>query len=176
MSEQSQINSAFFEPGSEISLPATLKTLAIEETPPDRIVLLSGDGGEAELPVVSCVSVTRPGCVVFGLAPNRWLVVYDDNEGSLDEFSSTRIFASDHTDAWAVMTVSGGTALEVFQALCPVDMRRFSFSDEHCFQSHIAGSHVLVCKDDLKKGFRIFVPRSSGRAVLENVYSMAERV
>lgn len=130
-------------------------------------------GKAANLPSVGQTAALRQDCVVLGLAPGRWLVVYDTETTVADEFATDQLFASDHSDAWAVMTVSGAKATDVLQALCPVDMHPVNFVNDTCFQSRIGGSPALVFKNGSDGRYRVFIPRSSARAVLEDICDMA---
>jgi heterotetrameric sarcosine oxidase gamma subunit len=161
--------SAFHEPGDARTLPfARVGVLEVVEIKPTKMTLLCGKPGETLLPPTNHTRNPRPDCVIYGLAPNRWLVVYGDENGSLTEFASPILYATDHSDAWAGLHVSGKKAADVIQTLCPVDMHPTVFGHGACFQSKLGANPTLVAPTP--DGFHIFIPRSSARAVLEDIY------
>lgn len=116
------------------------------------------------------------------MAPDRWLAVYSSApstpvqpfEHIEYEYPSSKLFSVDHGSAWACLCLAGEKVRDVIQRLCPVDVHPSVFGDGDCFQSKFSGSPVLVDYAGNDE-FRVFVPRSSARAMLEDVCDAALR-
>ncbi len=172
--------SAFREPGHSLTLPYSLDgVIDLHEIQSRKMILLSGRDTETKLPPVNQVLVVRLGCMIYGLAPDRWLAVYSGADGCIAEFASPTVFATDHSDAWAALGMSGDRAAGVLQCLCSVDIHPSSFGHGACFQSRLGVNPALVSRS-LGTGsldsFDILVPRSSARAALEDIHDVATRL
>jgi len=171
--------SVFYEPAHSLTLPYSLDgVIDLHENQSRKTILLSGQDTGTNLPPVNRVFDVRPGCMIYGLAPDRWLVVYSNASGDIDEFTSPTVFATDHSDAWAALRMSGGKAADVLQCLCSVDIHPSSFGHGACFQSRLGANPVLLSRSmgaSSLDSFDILIPRSSARAVLEDIHDMATR-
>lgn len=172
--------SAFHEPHHAVNLPLALDgVINVSEILLPAITMLCGKDANANLPSIGTVIGVCPDCQVYGLAPDRWLAVYSVAPDSLNEFACSTVFATDHSHAWAVLRVSGDKALEALQCLCPVDIHPSSFVHGTCFQSRLGKNPALVSHAAGTRSFGsfdIFIPRSSARAMLEDIYDAAIRL
>lgn len=172
--------SAFHEPGHSLTVPYALDgVIEIDEIQFPTMVLLSGRDAEASLPTVNRMRAVRLGCVIYGLAPDRWLVAYSAATGDRAEFTSSTVFATDHSDAWAALRLRGHKVADVLQCLCSVDIHPASFGYGVCFQSRLGGNPALVCRSmgtESLGSFDILTPRSSARGMLEDIHDAAIRI
>jgi len=172
--------SVFHEPGHSLALPYSLDgVIDLHEIDFPTITILTGKDANTYLPPVNMVLTVRSDCMIYGLAPDRWLAVYSNASGDIDEFTSSTVFAADHSDAWAALRMSGSRAADVLQCLCSVDIHPSSFGHGACFQSRLGANPALVSRSlgtSSLDSFNILVPRSSARAALEDIHDVATRL
>ncbi len=178
--DQLSTYSAFHEPGSDLTLPFKHSdVIEITELRTSAKILLCGGSDNSALPATNRIHVLRVDCTVYGLAPDRWLAVYSKGEADPAEFTSTKLFSTDHSGAWASLQVSGHKSQYVLQRLCPVDLHPSVFEEGMCFQSRLGGNPALVRRIENVNGsdcFHVHVPRSSARALLEDLADTSVRV
>ena len=169
MGDDRSITSAFCEPGNILNLPIHRENLEIEEILWTSVTMTTGNCRSEDLPSTNRIGSIGEGAVVYGLSPDQWLI--------FGEYTSVPdMVTTDHSDAWAVLRVSGDDAIKIMQALSPVDMHPSVFGDDACFQTNFGGNRVLVARTPGAKGvdcYDLIIQRSSARAVLEDVYDMA---
>ena len=172
MPENHGLSSAFHEPNSDLNLPFRCgEEFEINEVLEDTWTLLVGNSDASEWPATNRVGISRNGAVVFGLAPDQWLIAGWHS-------GSPGMYTTDHSHAWVVLRVIGVRASDILQALCPVDLHPSEFGDRMCFQTSFRGNRVLVARTQgisTTNSFDLVISRSSARAVLEDISDMATR-
>ena len=95
-----------------------------------------------------------PRCLWLG--PDEWLVVSENQSGAdlvvslADVLGQTHYCATDLSDSYATLRLSGAKARDVLFKLTPLDVHRRVFTQGQCAQTLMAKSHVIldVISDD----------------------------
>ena len=89
---------------------------------------------------------------IFWLGPSEWLVWTEAREETLaalaESLAGTHSAATDVSDYYAVLRLSGGLAREVLAHGCPLDLHESVFKPGDCAQTRFRAAAVLICQAD----------------------------
>lgn len=129
---------------------------------PQFLSLIQQHAGIA-LPLKANTTASGEGVVAFNLGPDEWLLhcKIADTEKLIDKLQSNlsalHYAATEVTDYFTVLELSGEHAAAALARGCPLDLHEQSFQATQCAQTRFGNASVLLYKPDASPLFNIQV-------------------